>query len=116
MVTSLVFSGSQKKVSSDSVFGSGDAVILDGEVTSFVHSASGSQKKDKSVTDFVRGDTGDEMSFMGGAIQRDTTCCISASCEGTDVVMIFLAGMAFRETTSWIGGDVIVVLMISEDG
>ncbi len=30
---------------------------------------------------------------------------MGVSCEGTDVVMIFLAGKAFRETTSWIGGD-----------
>ncbi len=30
---------------------------------------------------------------------------MGASCEGTDVVVIFLVGKAFREMTSWIGGD-----------
>ncbi len=64
-------SGSQKKVNSDSAFGSGDvieAVILDREVILYVFSASGFQKKERSETGFVHGVTGDEMSFVGGVI------------------------------------------------
>ncbi len=74
---SFVSSDSQKKVYSDSVFRCEDAddvETFEGEATSFVFSASGIQKKDSSVMDFVRGDTGEEMSFIGGAIRRGTTC------------------------------------------
>ncbi len=53
------------------------------------------------VTIFV----GDSMTFIGNAIRSDFTCCIGVSWEGTDVVMIFLAGKAFSVTISWMGGD-----------
>ncbi len=43
-------------------------MILDGEATLFDSSALGFQKKDRSVMGFVHGVTGDEMSFIGGAI------------------------------------------------
>ncbi len=82
VVISFASSDSQKKVSSESDFrfvDVGEVETFDGEAFSFVFSASGFQKKDKSEMGFVRGDTGDETSFMGGAIQRDTTCCMGAS-------------------------------------
>ncbi len=53
---SFISSGCQKKVYSDSVFGSGDVddvVTFDGVATSFIFSASGIQKKDRSEMDFV---------------------------------------------------------------
>ncbi len=59
---------SQKKENSDSSFGhgdDGDALILVREAISFMFSASGIQKKDRSETGGV---TGDETSFVGGAI------------------------------------------------
>ncbi len=34
---------------------------------------------------------------------------MGVSCEGTDVVMIFLAGKGFRHMTSWTGGDGILI-------
>ncbi len=71
MATSSASSGVQKKVSSESDFGCGD---VKDEVISFVSSASESQKKEISETGFVHGVTGEEMTFMGGAIQRVTTC------------------------------------------
>ncbi len=73
----IVASGSQKKEYSDSSFRCDDArdvVTFDEEAISFVFSTSGFQKKDRSETGFVHGDTGDEMSFVGGVIQRDLTC------------------------------------------
>ncbi len=94
VVISSVFLGSQKKVNSESDFGCGDEVI------SFISSASGFQKKDRSETDFVRGITGEEMTFLGGPIQSFTTCCIGVSWEGTDEVVIFFAGKAFSMMTS----------------
>ncbi len=69
-------------------------------MTSFDSSGSGLQKKVRSETDFVCEVTGDEMNFVEGAIQSNFTCCIGASCDGTDVVVIFLMGKAFKETTS----------------
>ncbi len=64
--------GSQKKEYSDgSDFGCGDVrdvVTFDGEAISFDSSASEFQKKDRSERSFVRGVTGDKMSFIGGAI------------------------------------------------
>ncbi len=72
VVTSLVSSGSQKKVySEDSDFGSrdvGDVVTFIEEAISSVSSASGFQKNDRSEIDFVCGATGDEMSFVEEAI------------------------------------------------
>ncbi len=71
VVTSFVSSGSQKKVYSEVDFGCRhveDAVIFDEEMTWFVFLASGFQRKDRSETSFIRGVTGDEMSFVGGAI------------------------------------------------
>ncbi len=62
VVTSCASSDFQKKVSSESDFRCGDEVI------SFVLSASGSQKKERSVMSFIHGVTGDETSFIGGAI------------------------------------------------
>ncbi len=79
VVTLFVSSGFQKKENSEICFRRGDVVILDGDVTLFMSSASGFQKKNRSETGFVRGVTGDEMNFVGGAIQRDTTCCMGAS-------------------------------------
>ncbi len=70
------------------------------EAFSFDSSASGFQKKDRSETDFIHGITGDEMTFLGGPIQSCTTCCIGVSCDGTDVVVILLAGKGFRVMTS----------------
>ncbi len=49
-------------------------MTFDGEVFSFVSLVSGFQKNESSVTNFVCGDTGDEMSFMGGAIRSEVTC------------------------------------------
>ncbi len=77
VASSFISSGDQKKEYSGSVFGSrdvDDVEILDGEATLFISSASGFQKKDRSETDFVSGVTGDEMNFVGGAIQRDLPC------------------------------------------
>ncbi len=102
VVTSLASSGSQKKENSEDDFvcdDVGDVVI------SFAFSASESQKKERSETDFVCGVTGEETTFLGGLIQSFTTCCIGASCDGTDVVVILLEGKAFSVTTSWTGGD-----------
>ncbi len=56
VVISLASSDSQKKVSSDSVFGSGDVSEEEtfiGEAFSFMFSASGIQKKDKSEMGFI---------------------------------------------------------------
>ncbi len=100
---SFVSLDSQKKDNLDDWFGNGDEVI------SFISSASGSQRKERSEMSFVQGITGDETSFMGGAICRDTTCCTGVSCEGTDVVMILLVGKGFSEMTSWTGGDGILI-------
>ncbi len=36
------------------------------------------QKKDSSETNIVCGDTGDEMSFVGGVICRGMICCMGA--------------------------------------
>ncbi len=102
VASSFISSGDQKKEYSGSVFGSGDVddvEILDGEATLFMSSTSEFQKKDRSETDFMRGVTGEEMTFMGGAIQRDITCCIGVSCDGTDIVVIFFAEKAFSVTT-----------------
>ncbi len=101
--TSFVSSGSQKKENSDSDFrrrDDGNGVTFVGEAISFVSSVSGFQKNDRSETDFVHGVTGEEMTFLGGLIQSFTTCCIGASCDGTDVVVILLTGKGFSMTTS----------------
>ncbi len=77
MANSFISSGSQKKDTSDSGFRGRDAdevETFDGEAFSFVSSASGFQKNDRSEMSFVCGDTGDETSFLGGPIQRDMTC------------------------------------------
>ncbi len=76
VVSSLASSDSQKKVNSDFSFGcdADEVETFDGEAFSFESSASGFQKKERSETSFVRGDTGDETTFLGGAIQRVTTC------------------------------------------
>ncbi len=103
VASSFISSGDQKKEYSGSDFEGrdvGDVVIFFGKVISFTISASGIQKKERSETNFVRGVTGDEMNFVEGAIQSDFTCCIGDSCDGTDVVVIFLMGKAFKETTS----------------
>ncbi len=108
VMTSFASSGSQKKEYSVSSFRCGDdedAETFNREVISFVSSASGSQKKVRSEMGFVQGVTGEEMTFLGGAIQRDTTCCIGVSCDGTDVEMILLAGNGLSEMTCWTGGD-----------
>ncbi len=65
---------SQKKVNSEIDFGCRDAVILDGEVTLFMSSASGFQKKDRSVMGFRHGVTGNEMIFVEDENQSDLTC------------------------------------------
>ncbi len=77
VATSLVSSGSQKKVYSSSDFGrrdDGDALILDRKSTSFMFSASGIQKKERSVMGFIHGDTGNEEIFIGDVIRRVLTC------------------------------------------
>ncbi len=77
VATSFTSSDSQKKVNSDSEFRCGDvgvAVTFFGEVTSFVSSTSGFQKKERSVMGFVCGVTGKEMSFVVGVIRSETTC------------------------------------------
>ncbi len=74
---SFISLGCQKKESSGSIFRGrdfSDAVIFVEEVTSYVFSDSGSQKKERSEMSFVHGFTGDEMNFLGGAIQSETTC------------------------------------------
>ncbi len=71
VVTSLVSLNSQKKDNSESEFRCRDAdevVTFDGEAFSFVFSISEFQKNESSETDFVRGDTGEETSFLGGSI------------------------------------------------
>ncbi len=40
---------------------------------------------------------------------------MGVSCEGTVIVMIFLEGKAFRETTCCTGGEMIEHLMIGKD-
>ncbi len=60
---------------------------------------------------FMREDTGDEMSFIAGAIQSFFTCCIGVSCEGTDMEMILLVGNGFSMMTSWTEGDGILTSM-----
>ncbi len=64
-------------MSSDSVFRSGDVseeeTFID-DVFSYVSSALGFQKKERSVMGFVRQVAGDEMTFLGGAIQSEMTC------------------------------------------
>ncbi len=77
VATSFASSGVQKKVYSEMRFrirDVDDVETFEGEATSFVSSTSGFQKKDSSEMGLVHGDTGDEMIFLGGAIQRDTTC------------------------------------------
>ncbi len=67
-------------------------LTFDRDVTSLVSSASGFQKKERSETDFVCGDTGEVMNFIEEVIRSDMTCCMGVSCEGTDVVMILPTG------------------------
>ncbi len=77
VVTSLVSSGSQKKVYSDSEFRCGDVGKVEtfiGAVISFDSSGSGFQKKESSEMGFMYGVTGDETSFMGDENQSDFTC------------------------------------------
>ncbi len=100
VATSSASWGVQKKEYSEDGVGCGDVGTFDGDAISFVFSASGFQKNERSEMGFVRGDTGDETIFLGGAIQNFTTCCMGVSCDGTVVVVIFLAGKAFREMTS----------------
>ncbi len=84
---SFVSSDSQKKESSEGDFVCRDVGTSDREMISFVYSASGIQKNESSITDFVCGDTGDEMSFLGGAICKDTTCCIGAVGTGISTTL-----------------------------
>ncbi len=49
-------------------------MIFIGEVTWFMFSALGFQKKDRSVMGFVCGVTGDVEIFVGEVIRRDLTC------------------------------------------
>ncbi len=77
VATSFVSSGIQKKVSSGSVFESGevdDVVTFIGEAMSYVSSVSGFQKKERSVMGFVCGITGDETIFVGDENHSDFTC------------------------------------------
>ncbi len=79
VATSFVSSDSQKKEYSDSDFrfvDVGEVETFDGEAFSFVFSASGFQKKERSVMGFMHGVTGEEMSFLGGPIESLTTCCM----------------------------------------
>ncbi len=62
VATSFISSGCQKKVNSDSQFGSGEEVI------SFISSASGSQKKENSEMGFGHGITGDVTIFVGDSM------------------------------------------------
>ncbi len=78
-MSSFVFSETQKNENSDLVsFSISISFSFNNEVFSFIFSfeisISEFQKKDNSETVFVRGDTGDSMSFLGGVIRRDTTC------------------------------------------
>ncbi len=77
---SFVFFDSQKKDNLGNWFGNdrndGNEVTFSDELFSFVSLISGSQKNENSVTDFVCGNTGDEMNFVGGVIRRVTTCCM----------------------------------------
>ncbi len=71
IATSFVSSGSQKKVYSEVDFGcrdDGDEVTFVREAISFDSSASEFQKKESSEMSFIHGVTGDETSFVGGAI------------------------------------------------
>ncbi len=91
----FVFLDSQKNDNSDNWFGNGDdgnEVTFGGEVFSFVSLVSGFQKNESSVMDFVCGDTGDETSFLGGSIRRDTTCCTGVFCEGTGISTTLCTG------------------------
>ncbi len=95
VATSFASSDSQKKDNPDSGFRCRDAdevETFDGEAFSFESSASGFQKKENSVMCFVHGVTGEETTFLGGAIQSFFTCCMGVSWEGTVVVMILLEG------------------------
>ncbi len=75
VVTSLVFSGSQKKDNSGFRCRDADEIeTFNGEAISFLSSASGIQKKDRSETDFVHGVTGAETTFVGDANQINLTC------------------------------------------
>ncbi len=78
-------SDSQKKESSE-----GDFVGRDVEAISFVYSASGIQKNDSSEMGSMQGITGNETSFLEGAICRDTTCCMGA--VGIGVLTTFCTG------------------------
>ncbi len=49
-------------------------ISFNDETFSSVLSSSEFQRKDKSEMIFVHGDTGDETSFLGEVIRRDTTC------------------------------------------
>ncbi len=101
VATSFTSSGTQKKENSETRFRIGDVDDVGAleRGASYVFSASGFQKNERSETAFVSGDTGDEITFLGGLIQSFTTCCTEVSCEGNDVVVIFLAGEGFREMT-----------------
>ncbi len=76
VATSFISSGSQKKENSDFGFrcDANEVETFDGEAFSLESSASGFQKNKRLETAFVHGDTGDEMTFLGGAIQSLTTC------------------------------------------
>ncbi len=74
VVTLFASWGAQKKEYSEDGVGCGDVGTFDEDAISFMFSASGFQKKDRSETDFMRGVTGEEMSFLGGVIQSETTC------------------------------------------
>ncbi len=108
VVTSFASSGSQKKVYSDSSFGSRDdedAVNFDGDVTSFVSSALGIQKKERSEMSFICGVIGDVMIFVGDEIQSDFTCCIGA--VGTGISTTLCTGAIFISVSCWIRGEMI---------
>ncbi len=75
VTSSFTFSGVQRKENSDlDSFSISISFLFNDETVSFVFSISEFQKKDSSETDFVRGDTGESMSFMEGVICSDTTC------------------------------------------
>ncbi len=74
VVTSSVSLDSQKKENSEDDVVCGGVETFEGEATLFMSLTSGFQKKDSSEMSFVRGDTGEETTFLGGAIQRVWTC------------------------------------------
>ncbi len=98
MTSSFISSEVQKKESLDSDLFSisisfSFLISFDDETFSFVFSISEFQKKDSSKTDFVRGDTGEETSFVGGGVScRVTICCMGAVGIGVSTILCTGAG------------------------